>query len=179
MGIYPSTSQIRGQERITHGYARSQFFKKVTEVSISDVPLEREWAPAFLPWGLRWTLQGAPGRSDAVAQRRGRHGKDAKEVAYSKLWWRRWSQRQQRKWIGQVHRLFVLIKQKGTCKQQSTKDQCLGRTFGHNIARCTLLWRCNMRRNPEGLVMAWMLGPREINSKDNALLAMASVETGC
>lgn len=36
-----------------------------------------------------------------------------------------------------------------------------------------------MRRNPEGLVMAWMLGPREINSKDNALLAMASVETGC
>ena len=84
VGVYLSSSQMRGQDGIKRGYARSQFLEKATEVSISDVLLETEREPAFLPWGLWSTLQAKPGRSDMVAQRRGRHGKDAKGVACSK-----------------------------------------------------------------------------------------------
>jgi len=36
-----------------------------------------------------------------------------------------------------------------------------------------------MKRNPEGLGITWMLGSREISSKVDVLLAMASVEAGC
>jgi len=40
---------MRGQDGIKRGYARSQFLEKATEVSISDVLLETEREPAFLP----------------------------------------------------------------------------------------------------------------------------------